>query len=52
MNEELNKYLIPQADRAIRSLKLNSFERMWANFGPNEGNKRVVQSIKDGFNTA
>lgn len=52
MSEELNKYLIPHTDRAIRSLNLNSFERMWANFGPNEGTERVVQSIKDGFNTA
>jgi hypothetical protein len=51
LSKELDKYLIKNVNEAINSLNLNSFERMWANFGKDEGSERVVQSIRDGFNT-
>lgn len=51
MSKELNEYLIPNVNEAINSLKLNCFERMWANFDSDDDLKRIIQCIKEGFNT-
>jgi len=51
LKKESDNNFIPNFNKAIDSLRLNSFERMWANFDSNEGSKRIVESIKNGFNT-
>jgi hypothetical protein len=51
LKKQSHNNLIPNFHIAIDSLRLNSFERMWANFEEDDGSKRVIQSIKDGFNT-